>query len=70
MTISTFQSLFTSLASIVARAGARSLQVLDTQQGPAAETVYSRLGWQRAGTIADFAATASGKLTPTVFYFM
>ena len=52
-----------------ARSDARSLLVLDTQQGSAAETVYARLGWQRAGSIPDYAASPDGKLAPTVFYY-
>lgn len=52
-----------------ARRDARSLLVLDTQQGSAAETVYARLGWQRAGSIPDFATSPYGELAATVFYF-
>lgn len=47
----------------------RRLLVLDTQKGSVAETVYQRLGWQKAGEIPDFAASPDGVLQPTVLYF-
>jgi len=47
----------------------RTLLVLDTQKGSIAETVYQRLGWQKAGEIPDFAASPDGALHPTALYF-
>ncbi|QBC45796.1 GNAT family N-acetyltransferase [Iodobacter fluviatilis] len=47
----------------------RHLLVLDTQTGSDAETLYQKLGWQRAGEIPDFAANPSGELAPTSLYF-
>lgn len=56
-------------AEAFARADGRSLLVLDTQVGSAAETVYRRLGWTRAGEIPAYAATPEGDLHATVYYY-
>jgi len=47
----------------------RTLLVLDTPSGSQAEAVYAHLGWQRAGEIPDFAATAEGQLMACARYF-
>jgi GNAT superfamily N-acetyltransferase len=52
-----------------ARSQGRSLLVLDTLAGSEAETVYPRLGWQRAGQIPKYAADPWGKLFPTVYFY-
>ncbi len=52
-----------------ARSQGRTLLVLDTLAESAAETVYQRMGWQRAGQIPKFAADPWGKLFPTVYYY-
>lgn len=52
-----------------ARSQGRTLLVLDTLAGSDAETVYQRLGWQRAGQIPKFAADPWGKLFPTVYFY-
>lgn len=52
-----------------ARESNRTLLVLDTEVGSAAESVYRNLGWTRAGEIPDYATTPSGKLHPTVYYY-
>lgn len=52
-----------------ARADGISLLVLDTQKGSAAETVYARLGWARAGEIPDFALRPHGGLAATVLFW-
>jgi GNAT superfamily N-acetyltransferase len=52
-----------------ARSQGRSLLVLDTLAGSAAETVYQRLGWQRGGQIPKYAADPWGKLFPTVYFY-
>jgi len=52
-----------------ARADGRTLLVLDTQAGSAAESVYRRLAWQRAGEIPDFAASPNGELRATALYY-
>lgn len=52
-----------------ARAAGRSLLVLDTQKGSAAETLYQTAGWSRAGEIPDFALAPYGGLQATSLYF-
>jgi acetyltransferase len=52
-----------------ARSQGRSLLVLDTLAGSDAETVYRKMGWQRAGQIPGYAADPWGKLFPTVYYY-
>jgi GNAT superfamily N-acetyltransferase len=47
----------------------RTLLVLDTLAGSDAETVYQRMGWQRAGQIPKYAADPWGKLFPTVYFY-
>lgn len=57
------------VAEAHACAQGRSLGVLDTEAGSIAETVYRRLGWQKAGEIPDFAASPEGVLRPTALYY-
>jgi ribosomal protein S18 acetylase RimI-like enzyme len=52
-----------------ARSLQRSLLVLDTQAGSAAESVYRRLGWEKAGEIPDYAASPDGQLHATAYYY-
>jgi GNAT superfamily N-acetyltransferase len=52
-----------------ARRLGRTLLVLDTEKASAAERIYQRWGWQRAGEIPDFALTPRGALHPTVYYY-
>jgi acetyltransferase len=52
-----------------ARSCRRSLLVLDTLAGSAAEAVYRHLGWIRVGEIPNFAASADGALHPTAYYY-
>ena len=56
-------------AEAFARTDGRSLLVLDTQVGSAAESLYRRLGWQRAGEIPMYAMTPAGEPHATVYYF-
>jgi ribosomal protein S18 acetylase RimI-like enzyme len=52
-----------------ARAAGKTLLVLDTATGGDAERLYERLGWQRVGTIPDYALWPQGGLcATTVFY--
>jgi GNAT superfamily N-acetyltransferase len=52
-----------------ARAAGKTLLVLDTATGSDAERLYARLGWQRVGTIPDYALWPQGGLcATTVFY--
>lgn len=62
------QQLMSALESHARRAG-RTLLILDTQQGSAAESLYQRLGWSKAGEIPDFAAAPDGTLKATALYF-
>jgi acetyltransferase len=52
-----------------ARADGRTLLVLDTEAGSAAESVYQHLGWQRGGKIPNYAASPDGKLQATCYYY-
>lgn len=47
----------------------RTLLVLDTVTGTAAERLYLRHGWQRCGEIPDFALWPDGRLCPTTYYY-
>jgi ribosomal protein S18 acetylase RimI-like enzyme len=53
----------------VARRLKRTLLVLDTRSGDAAEQLYLRLGYTRAGSIPAYARSASGELHATVFLY-
>lgn len=52
-----------------AQAG-KTLLVLDTATGSAAERLYTRLGWRSAGVIPDYALYPDGRLTATTVYFL
>ena len=52
-----------------ARGAGISTLVLDTEVASAAETVYQRLGWHRAGEIPAFAAGTDGALQGTALYY-
>lgn len=51
-----------------ARAG-RSLLVLDTAAGELAESLYEKLGWQRSGTIPNYALFPDGRFCDTVIFW-
>ncbi len=52
-----------------ARAREKTLLVLDTETGGAAERLYARLGWQLCGRIPDYALRPHGGFaSTTVFY--
>jgi GNAT superfamily N-acetyltransferase len=55
-------------AENAARETGRTLLVLDTASG-AAERLYERGGWQRVGTIPDYALMPDGALCATVVYY-
>lgn len=46
----------------------RWLLVLDTRTGSPAEAMYQRRGWQRVGTIDDYAADPDGTLSSCTFF--
>jgi ribosomal protein S18 acetylase RimI-like enzyme len=51
------------------RQASKTLLVLDTVTGDAAERLYTRLGWTRVGVIPDYALYPDGRLcATTVFY--
>ena len=56
-------------AEQAARAAGRSLLVLDTRRGDAAEALYRALGWQEAGVIPGYALDAAGTPQDTVFFW-
>lgn len=61
-----------SLMSVVedaAREMNRSLLVLDTEQGSAAERLYAKCGYTKAGVIPQYARSADGSLHGTAFYY-
>ncbi len=62
-------SLLMAALEAQARAHGRSLLVLDTLAGSAAESVYRHLGWIRVGEIPEFAAFPDGTLQPTAYYY-
>lgn len=47
----------------------RSLLVLDTRQGDAAEKLYRTSGYHEAGVIPAYARNAAGELDGTVFFY-
>ena len=53
----------------IARDEKRTLLVLDTRQGDAAEQLYRTAGYQEAGTIPAYARNANGTLDSTVFFY-
>jgi ribosomal protein S18 acetylase RimI-like enzyme len=57
-------------AHSVAREAGRSLLVLDTRSGDAAEQLYYKLGYTKAGVIPGYARSASGSLDDTVIMYL
>jgi ribosomal protein S18 acetylase RimI-like enzyme len=53
----------------VAQEAGRSLLVLDTRLGDAAEQLYRKYGYIEAGVIPRYAISASGILTDTIFFY-
>ena len=56
-------------AEAEARAEGRTLLVLDTVTGDAAERLYSRLGWTRVGVIPGYALYPDGRLCDTTVFW-
>lgn len=52
-----------------ARRVGKTLLVLDTVTGSAAERLYVRQGWQRCGEIPDYALWPDGRPCPTTIYW-
>ena len=59
------------MAAIERKAGelGRWLLVLDTVPQQAAEKLYERLGYVRAGVVPDYAESSSGGFDPTVIFY-
>ena len=56
-------------AEAEARAEGRTLLVLDTVTGDAAERLYERLGWTKVGVIPDYALYPDGRPCDTTVFF-
>ena len=52
-----------------ARAAGKTLLTLDTVVGEAADYLYARSGWTRAGEIPDYALYPDGRLCATAIYW-
>jgi acetyltransferase len=52
-----------------AREEGRTLLVLDTEQGSAAESLYAKYGYARAGVIPQYARSTDGSLHSSVFFY-
>jgi GNAT superfamily N-acetyltransferase len=52
-----------------ARAAGKTLLVLDTVTGQAAERLYTRLGWTRVGIIPDYALFPDGRPCDTTVFW-
>ncbi|MCV2370389.1 GNAT family N-acetyltransferase [Roseateles oligotrophus] len=62
-------SLLMARLECAAAAQARTLLVLEAPSGSQAEAVYVHLGWQRAGEIPGYDASADGNLQDAALYF-
>jgi GNAT superfamily N-acetyltransferase len=62
------RALMAAAENEAARRG-KTVLVLDTATGSPAESVYERLGWQRAGVIPDYALYPDGRLCATTFFY-
>jgi GNAT superfamily N-acetyltransferase len=56
-------------AEDAARDCGKTLLVLDTVTGGDAERLYTRLGWQRVGSIPDYALWPQGGLCATTYFY-
>jgi GNAT superfamily N-acetyltransferase len=54
---------------IEARADGKTLLVLDTVSGRAADRLYGRLGWTRLGTVAGYARDPDGTFCDATFFY-
>lgn len=52
-----------------AQQAGKTVLVLDTVTGGEAERLYQRAGWQRAGTVPDYALMPDGGYCATTFYY-
>ena len=56
-------------AEEAARVRGRTLLILDTVTGSAAERLYTRMGWQRVGEVPDYALYPDGRPCSTTFFY-
>lgn len=56
-------------ADEVARTEGRSVLVLDTVTGSDAQRLYARAGWQRVGSVPDYALMPDGARCETTFFY-
>ncbi len=56
-------------AEDAARAAGKTLLVLDTVTGSAADRLYTRLGWMRGGEIPRYALMPDGEPCPTTVFY-
>ena len=52
-----------------ARTDGKSLLILDTVAGRAADRLYDRLGWTRLGTVPDYALDPDGRFCDATFFY-
>ena len=52
-----------------AKLAGRTTLILDTREGDPSEKLYTKLGYQRAGTIPEYARSVNGGLHATVFMY-
>ena len=62
------QMLMNAIEEEAKRAG-RTTLVLDTREGDVSEKLYTKLGYQHAGTIPEYARSINGELHTTVFMY-
>ena len=55
-------------AELAARQEGKTVLVLDTVTGGAAERLYQRAGWHRVGDVPNYALMPTGELSGTTFY--
>lgn len=60
--------LMNAIEQMAIKAG-RTTLVLDTREGDPSEKLYAKLGYQRAGTIPEYARSTNGELHTTVFMY-
>jgi hypothetical protein len=54
---------------VEARADGKTLIILDTVTGGAADRLYERLGWTRLGTVPDYARDPDGSFCDATFFY-
>ena len=57
------------VAEAEARAAGKTLLLLDTVTGDAAERLYERMGWNRVGVVPNFALYPDGRPCSTTFFW-